>query len=721
MGLNLKKARASLLSLILLMLLPVISQALPSGNSNVITNIPVIGQQELPREETLIVPMNYRSVDPTNFNPFLTQTHLRGPGTVFTVHEHLIHYVSVNDKTYYWLASGYQYNENFTVFTLNLRSGIKWNNGVPFNTSDIEFTFNMLKANPALPRFRGFLSDVNRTEIVNATTIKFHLNSPNKRYHRNFIGEAIWIVPKHIWANVTDPVAFKNNPPMDTGPYTLLSVSSENVIWKRNDDYWGKGVFGLPKPKYVVFTWVGPPNGITELTMMKLMKHEIEQGRGTTSPQLEMMKGVNPYISSFNDKPPYFLPSISVWAIAVNLDKYPFNYSEVRWAISYALDRQKLVDIAMPGSGLPADSPGYWTPLYKGLDKWKDYTLFATYNVSEYNPQKSIALLEGLGFKRGADGIFVTPNGTRLSFLYLSWDGPLDRVVQPLTADMLKKVGIEVEVKFILSEAYWPTWAGGNYEMFRDFQAAGDPLDPYYSWWFWHNRYILPRGVWAYANRIRWNNTEFSTLVDQMFELDPILNRTVYERINNKLLEIWLKELPLIGQVYFADLSVAYDEYYWTGWPNKNNPYATGADWYADFGLVLFNLRPNRPPADVSASTSDVKVDSLKLSWTESTHAYFARYEVFRSTASGVLGTSIGNVTTRVTTSQTVSGLSPGTTYYFTVRVWNTEGKYTDSTQVSTVTATPPTPFYQETWFLAGITIVIVVVAAAAIVLRAKK
>ena len=44
-----------------------------------------------------------------------------------------------------WLATGYEYNDDFTELTVNLREGVKWSDGEPFNAEDVVFTIQMLK------------------------------------------------------------------------------------------------------------------------------------------------------------------------------------------------------------------------------------------------------------------------------------------------------------------------------------------------------------------------------------------------------------------------------------------------------------------------------------------------------------------------------------------------------------------------------------------------
>jgi sugar lactone lactonase YvrE len=97
------------------------------------------------------------------------------------------------------------------------------------------------------------------------------------------------------------------------------------------------------------------------------------------------------------------------------------------------------------------------------------------------------------------------------------------------------------------------------------------------------------------------------------------------------------------------------------------------------------------PPLTITVSVSNVMKKSLSLAWTESTNPKFEKYEVFKSIVAGILGTSIANITNEAVTSLSVTNLSPSTTYYFIVRVWDTEGLYTDSTQISATTAASPT------------------------------
>jgi hypothetical protein len=132
---------------------------------------------------------------------------------------------------------------------------------------------------------------------------------------------------------------------------------------------------------------------------------------------------------------------------------------------------------------------------------------------------------------------------------------------------------------------------------------------------------------------------------------------------------------------------------------------------------MLPNATTASPPTAVTVSVSNITENSLKLMWTQSNDAFFARYEVFQSTMAGVLGTSMANITSKTTTIWTATDLSPGTTYYFTVRVVDIEGLYADSAQRS---ATAAVPLWQQPWFIESIVAIIIVVAVSVLLTRRK-
>lgn len=130
--------------------------------------------------------------------------------------------------------------------------------------------------------------------------------------------------------------------------------------------------------------------------------------------------------------------------------------------------------------------------------------------------------------------------------------------------------------------------------------------------------------------------------------------------------------------------------------------YDTGG-LHADSNQVTAKTAAATPPNANVAPTAvtlnpatDVTGSSLKLSWTKNTDADFKRYVTHQSTTAGATGTAVITITDSSLTSCDVTGLSANTTYYFIIRVYDTEGLYADSNQIAVTTLAPvsePPPY----------------------------
>jgi len=95
----------------------------------------------------------------------------------------------------------------------------------------------------------------------------------------------------------------------------------------------------------------------------------------------------------------------------------------------------------------------------------------------------------------------------------------------------------------------------------------------------------------------------------------------------------------------------------------------------------------NLPPTAVLLyEPTGITTNSMLISWSQNTDSDFSNYAVYQSAASGDIGIVICTEEAQSNTSCTVIGLSPSTTYYFTIRVYDTEGLCNDSNQVSGAT-----------------------------------
>lgn len=156
----------------------------------------------------------------------------------------------------------------------------------------------------------------------------------------------------------------------------------------------------------------------------------------------------------------------------------------------------------------------------------------------------------------------------------------------------------------------------------------------------------------------------------------------------------------------YTSIAMAKSEDTYTGIIPSSSATTTGVQYYINatdginfsthpatnpttFPHTITILEENQPPIAVTLNPPTSITDkTMKLSWTRNNDADFAKYEIHESTSSGTLGTKVHSISDQSTTSYVVVQLSPDTTYYFTVRITDAAGLFSDSNQVSGKTLT---------------------------------
>jgi hypothetical protein len=152
-----------------------------------------------------------------------------------------------------------------------------------------------------------------------------------------------------------------------------------------------------------------------------------------------------------------------------------------------------------------------------------------------------------------------------------------------------------------------------------------------------------------------------------------------------------------ISQQYYdpSNASNVYNDYSsvvckYTGVPMETWE-TTDSGWESHLELVATNIPiGNAPPTEVSLSTpvqSEIGNTSIVLRWVVSPDADFARYEIYRSRYDWEPATLVTAINNKTGTTYNVTGLSPGTNYYFSIRVYDAVGLYAPSNKVHVKTA----------------------------------
>ncbi len=274
------------------------------------------------------------------------------------------------------------------TITYRLRPHVRWQDGEPFSSADVKFTYDaiMNPANDVVSR-HGY-DIVARVETPDANTVVFHLKHRFAPFVATVFGESdgpFCILPAHVLAQrKTINDAPYNAMPIGTGPFRVVKwLRGNRIELVRNDDYF----LGLPKLKKIVISFPSDENA----EIVELRTHEIDWA---------FQMSVNAYRSlraiSTDEVRNVLTPFNGYEAIIFNASRGPTSDVRIRRAITLALDKRALVGKLAPGVAEPATEdlpPFLWA--YDPTVPRDGYDLGAAKNLlaaAGYGPAKHLGL-----------------------------------------------------------------------------------------------------------------------------------------------------------------------------------------------------------------------------------------------------------------------------------------------------------------------------------------
>ena len=181
------------------------------------------------------------------------------------------------------------------------------------------------------------------------------------------------------------------------------------------DTWWGvaAGVGKLPAVERIVLL---PDTGEQQLAQ-GLISNAVDFSTGLQVATFPTVFKGNPNIITFTGRElPY--GNVDWWptSLYLNSERPPFNNPKFRWAISYLIDRQTLIDVGWGGSSSLSPLPMPDGAVYKGLQPYFDYAkpLLEKYPTNEFNPEEGRGDAGGTrAGRRMARGCTSTPPASR--------------------------------------------------------------------------------------------------------------------------------------------------------------------------------------------------------------------------------------------------------------------------------------------------------------------
>ena len=493
-----------------------------------------------------------------NFNP-LTPSGSRWP-TKAGVYEPLAIFNGVTGQWVPWLAEAWSWNEEHTELLVTVREGVTWSDGAPFDADDVHFTFELIKRTPALDSggLWGFLSAVER---LDARRLRFHLPKP---YVPGF-GDLMTlpIVAEHIWSKVEDPLRFANPEPVGTGPFTEVNFFRDQVFeLGRNPTYWQEG-----KPHLKALRFPALPTN--DQANMALISGEVDWAANFV-PAVERT-----FVARDPEHFGYWFPLHgSTVFLYLNTTRAPFDRVEVRKALSEAIDRELLVNVASYGYTEPADATG----MSGSYDAWRDKELSKGATWTDHAPDRSRATLGPLTER---------PGGLPLEIIVVSGWSDWVRAAQVIARN-LRSVGVDARVKTYDFSAWFERLQKGDFEGAISWSLEGDTPYHFYRW------LMVPRKVQALGEASAGNWHRFGLReAQQVLEAFEATSAPAEQaQLAHRLQALFAEHAPAIP--LFPNPSWGlYNTRRVVGFPTQDNPYAHLSPNHApEYLIVLTELKP---------------------------------------------------------------------------------------------------------------------------------
>jgi peptide/nickel transport system substrate-binding protein len=324
-----------------------------------------------------------------------------------------------------WDASG-----DLKTWTLNLRKGIKFNNGDEFNADDVVFTMNQWLNEDVGSSIKGMMGaylSPSGIEKVNDYQVKLHLSVPEIA------------VPEHLFhypALILNHRTFEGDfvkAPHGTGPFTLeVYREGERCVLKARKDYWQKGADGKPLP-YM--------DGIEFIDMGDEMSPRIAAIKSGEIDSIDLATtgGTAAYKALKDDKAVNVKPigTAQVRLLRMRVDLDPWKDNRVRMALKLCQHREKILGLAYFGQGVLGHD-FHVSPVHPE---------FCEKPVPKYDPERAKQLLQEAGYKNGLDVNCAVGS---------EWTDVV-RYIEVLKQDAAP-AGLRINIQTMPTSQYWEKW-----------------------------------------------------------------------------------------------------------------------------------------------------------------------------------------------------------------------------------------------------------------------
>jgi peptide/nickel transport system substrate-binding protein len=389
------------------------------------------------------------------------------------------------------LAEGWMSSPDGLTWTMTLRDGLRFSDGHPFSAADVVFTFRALYdarvASPMASSFKIAGQPIAARASGDRTVV---LTFPAPYGPGLRILDSLPILPAHKLEAALAAGTFADawnvrTPPAEVvglGPFQLAEyVPGQHLRFTRNPRFWRTDEQGraLPRIDEIDVQIVLERNA----EMLRLesgeadLTNDFARAEDLATLRREESLGHLRLVELGVDISPSHLWFNLAKGAPHAKDRRWLQSEELRKAISYAVDRQKIVDTVYLGAAVPI-----YGPVTPGHKEW----YVADLPKTGHDVDRARALLASIGLvDRNGDGTLDDSSGRPAEFSILTQKGDTIRErTASVIQDDLRKVGLKVQILPTDANAIVAKWGQGDYDAIY-FGLVSDTIDPGRNLDFW--------------------------------------------------------------------------------------------------------------------------------------------------------------------------------------------------------------------------------------------
>ncbi|HEV2718938.1 MAG TPA: ABC transporter substrate-binding protein [Thermoanaerobaculia bacterium] len=378
------------------------------------------------------------------------------------------------------------------IFHLNPKA--KFHNGQPVKAADVKWTYDSLMAPAFVTSKKSGYASVDHIETPDDHTVIFRLKEPSAGIFDNL---TLGILPTGA-----DTDVYKTHP-IGCGPYKVVDYRADDRVELEAFDDWH---LGAPHIKKVTVRFI--PDATTRVLELK---------RGSVNFEVNAIRFEN--VGEFLNKPEFKVvkTSGSVYQyIAFNVHDPILAKKDVRHAIAYAIDRERIIRDIQRGYAEPTE-----TMLAKG--HWARVENLPSY---PYDPAKAKQLLAQAGYPNGFSFVFRTTT-----------DAEANTRAQAIQ-EMLKQAGIDMKIQSNETSTFFADIGKGNFQMYS--LSRNGIQDPDFYYILFYSKNTPPEG----QNRGYYANPH---LDDLMLKGRSTFDRAKRKPVYAEVQQIVADDLPYIS------------------------------------------------------------------------------------------------------------------------------------------------------------------------------